>query len=307
YLAWGLTYLAIRVGDRHIPPLLLAGSRYVLAGGLLLPFGLRASRQAAERTGAAVPALGPRQWLAGGLVGILLLTIGNGGVTVAETRLPSGLAAVLVATVPLWMAVFAWPLQNQRVTWRAAAGLAVGLAGVLVLTGGGAAAGHAAGVAIVLGAALSWGFGSVLSHRLPLPGNALAAAAVEMLVGGGVLLVAAVASGELGRTHWAAVAPTSWLALAYLVLPGSILAFSAYGYALSHLPVSTVSTYAYVNPVVAVLAGVVFLRERVTLAEGVGAALVVGSVMVILSHAQRSQGIGAGRRAPPEEPAQGRP
>jgi drug/metabolite transporter (DMT)-like permease len=180
------------------------------------------------------------------------------------------------------MIVFAAPLQHQRITWRSAAGLAIGLGGVAILVGNGPSSGHLSSVIVALGAAAAWGFGSVLSHRLALPSNAMLAAAIEMLVGGVVLLAVAAATGELSDTHWSSVPATSWIALGYLVLFGSIVAFTAYGYALSHLPVSTVSTYAFVNPVVAVLAGALLLGERLTWREGVGAALVVGSIIIIL-------------------------
>ena len=220
------------------------------------------------------------------MVGVLLLFAGNGGVSVAETTLPSGVAAVLVATVPLWMIVFAWPMEHQRVTAGSAAGLAVGLAGVAILVGGGLGGGRLSGVFIVLGASAAWGFGSVLSHRLPVPANAMLAAAIEMLAGGVVLLAVAAAAGEFSRVQWSAVPVTSWIALAYLIGPGSILAFTAYGYALSHLSTATVSTYAYVNPVVAVLAGILFLGERFSWREGLGAALVLASVVIIANRPQ---------------------
>jgi drug/metabolite transporter (DMT)-like permease len=284
YVVWGSTYLAIRVGVGHVPPLLLAGIRYVIAGALLYPIASRASaggRGSGPTGGAARP--GARAWLACAVVGVLLLFGGNGGVSVAETTLPSGVAAVLVATVPLWMIVFAWPVERQRVTARSAAGLAVGLAGVVILVGAGLTGGRMSGVLIVIGASAAWGFGSVLSHRLPVPGNAMLAAAIEMLAGGVVLLAVAAATGEFSRVHWSAVPATSWIALAYLIGPGSILAFTAYGYALSHLPVATVSTYAYVNPVVAVLAGIAFLGEQFSWREGLGAALVLASVVIILN------------------------
>ena len=146
------------------------------------------------------------------------------------------------------------------------------------------------GVFIVLGASAAWGFGSVLSHRLPVPAHAMLAAAIEMLAGGVVLLAVAAATGEFSRVHWSAVPATSWIALAYLIGPGSILAFTAYGYALSHLPVATVSTYAYVNPVVAVLAGIVFLGEQFSWREGLGAALVLASVIIILNRPRHAHG-----------------
>jgi drug/metabolite transporter (DMT)-like permease len=286
YLVWGSTYLAIRVGVGHLPPLLFAGARYVIAGALLYPIARRAasgSRAPAEDR--ARP--GAKAWLAGAIIGILLLFAGNGGVTVGETTLPSGFAAILVATVPLWMIIFAWPMQHQRITFRSAAALAVGLGGVIILVGGGTASGRISGVIIVLGAAAAWGFGSVLSHRLAVPSHAMLAAAIEMLAGGVVLLAVGAGSGEFSRIHWSSVPATSWIALAYLIGPGSILAFTAYGYALSHLPVTTVSTYAYVNPVVAVLAGIMFLGEQFTWREGLGAALVLISVVITL-HRSRS-------------------
>jgi drug/metabolite transporter (DMT)-like permease len=295
YLVWGSTYLAIRVGVEHLPPLLLAGTRYVIAGALLYPIARRASAATrATARGGARP--GAKAWLACAVVGLLLLFAGNGGVSVAETRLPSGVAALLVATVPLWMIVFAWPVEHQRVTTRAAAGLAIGLVGVAVLVGAGLSGGGMSGVFIVLGASAAWGLGSVLSHRLPVPGDAMLAAAIEMLAGGVVLLAVAAASGEFGRVHWSAVPASSWIALAYLIGPGSILAFTAYGYALSHLPTATVSTYAYVNPVVAVLAGIVFLGERFSWREGLGAALVLASVVIILNRPHRVSAVGGDAR-----------
>ena len=299
YLAWGLTYLAIRVGVEHLPPLMLAGIRYVVAGALLYPVALRAGvTRRGSAPGETKPVRvkpGVKAWLAGAVVGILLLFAGNGGVSVGETTLPSGIAAVLVATVPLWMTVFAWPLQHQRISVRATAGLAVGLGGVAILAGSGMAAGRVSGVLIVLGASAVWGFGSVLSHRLALPDNAMLAAAIEMLAGGVVLLAVAAGSGQFSRIHWSSVPASSWIALAYLIGPGSILAFTAYGYALSHLPVTTVSTYAYVNPVVAVLAGIAFLGEQFTVREGLGAALVLISVIITL---RRSRSNTASRLAP---------
>jgi drug/metabolite transporter (DMT)-like permease len=280
YLVWGSTYLAIRVGVRHLPPVLFAGTRYVVAAALLYPIALRATRRArrANEEGARP---GAKAWIASGIVGILLLAAGNGGVTYAERVLPSGLAAVLVATVPLWMTVFAWPLDGQRVGWQSATGIAIGLGGVAILVGG-VSSGHISSVMIALGAAAAWGFGSVLSHRLALPANAMLAASIEMLVGGVVLLVVAAGLGEYSHVHLSSVPFTTWVALGYLIVFGSIVAFTAYGYALAHLPVTTVSTYAFVNPVVAVLAGALLLGERLTWHEGVGAALVVVSIIVIL-------------------------
>ncbi|HUZ23972.1 MAG TPA: drug/metabolite exporter YedA [Streptosporangiaceae bacterium] len=293
YIVWGSTYLAIRVGVRDLPPAMLAGVRYVVAGVILYPVAARTGGDQLR----AQDRPGRREWLGSALVGLLLLVVGNGGVTLAERSLASGLAAVLVATVPLWMVVFALPLQGQRVSALGAAGLLLGLTGIAVLVSGGPAAGRAADVLIVLVAAASWGFGSVLSRRLRLPRRALLAAAMEMLAAGVVLLIVALASGEAGQVHWSGVPASSWLALAWLVVPGSILAFTAYGYALAHLPLATVSTYAYVNPVVAVVLGVLLLHERLTLREAAGALLVVASVALTLYH-PRARNPARNRAAP---------
>jgi drug/metabolite transporter (DMT)-like permease len=285
YLVWGSTYLAIRIGVGHLPPLFLAGARYLTAGGLLYPVARRAAARN-QPPGLRPARPGLRAWLAGAVVGLLLLVAGNGGLTVGETTLPSGFAAVLVATVPLWMIVFARLLQHQRITLKSSLALAVGLGGVAVLVGAGSAPGDTVGVIIVLSAAAAWGLGSVLSHQLPLPSHAMVAAAIEMLVAGVVLLAIAAGAGQFSRIAWSAIPISSWAALAYLIGPGSILAFTAYGYALSHLPATTVSTYAYVNPVVAVLAGILFLGEQFSWREGLGAALVVSSIVITLHRAR---------------------
>lgn len=278
YVFWGSTYLAIRVGARDLPPGILAGTRYFLAGLMLYPVAIRtgsAQLRVADR---------PRrvQWRACAVVAILLLVLGNGGLTVGERTLPSGLAAVLVATVPLWMVVFGVLIGHNRVSRFAAVGLLAGLAGIAVLAGGGPLGGHPLGAIVVLAASAAWGLGSVLGHRLALPQRALLAAAMQMLIAGAVLLVIGAVTGEFSQVRWSAVHDTSWLSLAWLVVPGSILAFTAYGYALAHLPLPTVSTYAYVNPVVAVVLGTALLGEAFTLRDAAGAALVVGSVALTL-------------------------
>lgn len=278
YVFWGSTYLAIRVGVRDLPPGFLAGARYLLAGLMLYPVAIRTGSvqlRVADR---------PRrtQWMACAVVAILLLVLGNGGLTVGERTLPSGLAAVLVATVPLWMVVFGVLIGHNRVSRYAALGLLTGLAGIVVLAGGGPLRGRPLGVTVVLAASAAWGLGSVLGHRLALPQRALLAAAMQMLIAGAVLLVIAALTGEFSQVRWSAVHATSWLSLAWLVVPGSILAFTAYGYALAHLPLPTVSTYAYVNPVVAAALGTALLGEAFTLRDAAGTALVVGSVALTL-------------------------
>lgn len=278
YLVWGSTYLAIRVGVRDLPPMTMTGLRYLAAGLLLYPIAIRTG--GLPQRGSDKP--GTRQWLAAAVVGFLLLVLGNGGLSIGEQSLDSGFAAVLVATVPLWMVLLAWPIDRARPTRRSLGGLGIGLLGVTVLAGGGSGSGQLASVIVVLGASAAWGLGSVLAHRMTLPRRVLVAAAIEMLVGGVILLLAAGIHGDYARVHWSQVHASSWLALIYLIGPGSVLAFTAFSYALARLPLTTVATFAYVNPVVAVVLGVVILSEAVTTYQVMGTVLVIVSVILTL-------------------------
>jgi drug/metabolite transporter (DMT)-like permease len=215
------------------------------------------------------------------VVGTMLLAFGNGGVSYAEQTLPSGLAALLVASVPLWMALADRIINGQRIPLRGWLALVIGLAGIAVLarpSGNGAVL----PVLVVLGASVSWGIGSVLAGRMPAPASPLVGSAMEMLTGGVVLTGLAAATGELARFDPAHVSGQSLLGLLYLIGPGSLLALTCYVIALRRLPTSTVSTYAYVNPVVAVSLGALFLGERPTLATLLGGAVVVASVAMLL-------------------------
>ncbi|MGA9833113.1 MAG: EamA family transporter, partial [Trebonia sp.] len=232
------------------------------------PAGSRASSRLAQWGGMAV-------------VGTLLLAFGNGGVSYAEKTLPSGLAALLVASVPLWMALADRVINGQRIPLRGWIALVLGLAGIAVLarpSGNGAVL----PVLVVLGASASWGIGSVLAGRLPAPASPLVGSSMEMLTGGIVLTGLAAATGELTHIDPAHVSTQSLLGLLYLIGPGSLLALTCYVIALRRLPTAAVSTYAYVNPVVAVSLGALLLGERPTLATLLGGAVVVASVAILL-------------------------
>jgi drug/metabolite transporter (DMT)-like permease len=287
WVFWGGTYLGIRIADQTIPPLLMAGSRYLLAGILLLPFGLRSGspqQRADDRPRAG-------QWLAAAIVGVLMLAIGNGGVSVAERRIPSGLAALLVATVPLWLVVLDRFINHRPVRPPVLIGLLAGLVGVGLLSGVisiGAVAGPGQapgiGTVVVLAAAAAWALGTVLAGRLALPVRPMLATAMEMLVGGVVLLGAAAVAGEFRHFHPGQVSLSSAVAMVYLIGPGSILAFTAYGIAVRSLSTAAVSTYAYVNPVVAVILGALVLAEPVTPAVLAGGGCIILAIVVILRY-----------------------
>jgi drug/metabolite transporter (DMT)-like permease len=282
WVVWGSTYIAIRVADESIPPLVMASIRYLIAGALLFPFARRSGGprlRAADRPGIA-------QWLAMAVVGTLLLAFGNGGVSYAEKALPAGLTALLVATVPIWM-VLADKIINGRAIPRVGwAALIIGVAGVGIL-----ARPHGHGsivpVLIVLGGSLCWGTGSVLAGRLPAPARPLLGSAMEMLTGGVVLAVLAAVTGELSHLDPGQVSGRSALSLLYLIGPGSLLAMTCYVIALRRLPTAAVSTYAYVNPVVAVSLGALLLDERLTTATVIGGAVVLASVALLLMHRSR--------------------
>jgi drug/metabolite transporter (DMT)-like permease len=267
YVIWGSTYLVIRIGVEHWPPLLLAGIRFVLAGSLMYGF--------LRWRGAPAPTW--TQWKAGAIIGVLLLSFGNGAVSVAEhTGVASGVAALAVATVPLFTLLcgYFWGARNTRLEW---AGIVLGLIGIAMLNLGSNLQSSPLGATLLVFAAASWAFGSVLSKHLPLPAGAMASA-VEMLVGGVVLLIGSFASGE----HLERIPPfEGWFALAYLTFFGSIIAFNAYMYLLKHVRPAAATSYAYVNPAVAVLLGIVFAGESIGVEESLAMLVIISAVVLI--------------------------
>ncbi len=277
YVVWGSTYLAIRVLDRSAPPLLAMGARFTTAGLLLTAFLV-------VRHGPGILRVPPRRVAAAAAVGVLLLAGGNGAVAVAEQAIPSGLAALLVAAVPLWLVCLRLA-SGDRPRRLTVAGTVAGFAGIALLTlPGSHPAGTALwGVLVVLGGSVSWAVGSFASQRLPVPAHPFTATAFEMLAGGVVMLAAGAASGETRRLHLAAIPATGWVALCYLIVFGSLLAFSAYVWLLGHAPLSLTATYAYVNPVVAVLLGALLLGEPVPWPILLGGGIVVAGVGLVVS------------------------
>jgi drug/metabolite transporter (DMT)-like permease len=275
YILWGSTYFAIRVGIETIPPFPLAGSRHLAAGIPMLAWMLL--------RGAPAPTW--REWRSAAIVGTLLLAGGNGLVTIAERSVPSSLAAVLIATVPLWMTgLDAALFRGPRLTPATIVGLAAGLSGVGLLvwrSGDGADALEPWGAAALLIAALSWSFGSLWSRRLTLPASPFVAVSAEMIAGGAVLLAIAGLTGQWGEFIPAQVSTRSWTALVYLTIAGSILGFTAYIWLLRHVTPVAASTYAFVNPVVAVFLGAAFAGERLTVRSAIASALVIGAVVVL--------------------------
>ena len=266
YLIWGSTYLAIRIGVASWPPLLMAAARFLLAGAALYAW-LRWR---------GAPAPSARQWRHAALIGTLLLSMGNGGVTLAEQWVASGVAALAVATVPLFTLAFAqW--GGQRGSAREWWGIALGLGGIVLLNLGANLQASPLGAALLLLASASWALGSVWGKRLDLPAGAMAPAA-EMLAGGTVLALGSLLSGERLQ-HWPT--PEGWLALLYLVVFGSLVAFSAYLYLLKTVRPALATSYAYVNPVVAVGLGVAFAGEQIGTAEMAAMTVIIAAVVWI--------------------------
>ena len=223
------------------------------------------------------------EWIGCAIVGVLLL-VANGAVGIGEQTVPSGLAALLVATVPLWLLGIDAMLNHARLGLAQLAGLALGLVGVGFLSGLGGGSGHASvvGVVIILIAAFTWALGTIMTRRVAIPSSPALASGMELLCGGAALLALSAATGEFGSLHLAQISVRSWLALGYLIVFGSIIAFSAYGIAVRALPTPTVATYAYVNPVIAVLLGTLILNERLTPAMLGGGVLIVGAVVLVV-------------------------
>ena len=292
YVVWGSTYLAIVYVVESVPPLLGASLRFGSASLLLAAFLLvRRGRRAFGGT--------RRQWLTAGGIGVMLLAGGNGGVTVAEDKgLPSGLAALLVASLPL-MVVVLRRLDGDRPSGLSVLGVAIGFAGLAVLLQPGSrpeGVSVLAAALVVLGT-LSWAIGSFAATKLPLPPDQLVVTLAEMLGGCLALAVVGLARGE--RLDLGAVEPAAWWGLAYLSVMGSIVAFTAYSWLLANAPVSQVATYAYVNPVVAVALGAVFVDEAVTGTTLLGGAITLVAVAVVVTAEGRR------RTAPPPPPEAG--
>ncbi len=277
-LIWGTTYLAIRIALETIPPLLMAGIRWIVAGGLLVAI--------LKLGGERLPS--PRAWPSLAVLGVLLLGFGNGAVVWAEQTVPSGLTAVLVATSPFWMVgIDALMADGERLTARRVLGLVIGFSGIVMLVwpqirvgeGGRAFLG---GVIAAQIACVGWAIGSAYARRRgrghAKHENVLATAAFEMLFGGVFLLVAGLAMHETARL---AFTPRTSGALAYLIVFGAIGGFTAYAYALKYLPIATVSLYAYVNPIIAVILGTLVLKEPFNARMVLAAAVVFGGMVLV--------------------------
>ncbi|HEX9891713.1 MAG TPA: EamA family transporter [Actinomycetota bacterium] len=279
WIVWGSTYLAIRVGVETIPPLLMASARFLVAGSILYLIARPRRRDPSSERPT------PVHWRSAAIIGGALLLGGNGLVSIAEQSVPSGIAALIIASVPLFLAVGDRVAFRKRLSWVAVLGLLVGFAGVALLVGQSLAGRlDLFGTGLLVLASLSWASGSLYARAAPLPRNPMLAAAMEMVAGGVVLLVAASVTGEFGKLDLAGISLESLLGLGYLVVFGSWVGFVAYIWLLSKTSTALVGTYAYVNPVVAVLLGWAVLNEAVTsrtllagLVIVVGVALIVGA------------------------------
>jgi len=279
YVVWGSTYLAIRIAIETMPPFFMAAVRQFIAGAVLFAASIRRGDTAGDPVGV-------RQWRAATIVGGALLLGGNGGVVWAEQRIASGVAALLVATLSLWMALLSWLMLGERPSRLAAIGLPLGFAGVALLVRPASDGGvDVLGAVVCTLASLSWAAGSLYARHAPLPKRAAVATGMQMIAGGGLLLLVAAATGELGRLQPATFSARSLAAVAYLILMGSLVAFSAYAWLIRVAPTVLVATYAYVNPVVAVGLGWALAGEPVTgRMLAAGAVIVVAVVLIATGH-----------------------
>jgi drug/metabolite transporter (DMT)-like permease len=296
YLVWGSTYLAIRYAIESIPPFFMAGTRFVVAGAVLYAWS--------RLTGAERPSRAA--WMATAVTGILMLAVGNGAVTWSEQRIPSGIAALLVASVALWMVLLEFLRKNgTRPTRLSIVGLLVGFGGVALLVGPAALSStrdlDVLASLVLVGASLSWAAGSIYSRVLPRPTSASLGSGMQMLAGGIVLYAVGLFSGEIGRLELASVTTRSMLALGYLIVFGSLVGFTAYAWLLRACTPAAVATYAYVNPIVAMLLGWLIAGEAFGPRMIVAAVIILSGVALINRASGRPAGETAPRRAPPAE------
>jgi drug/metabolite transporter (DMT)-like permease len=272
YLIWGSTYLAIHYAVETIPPLVTAGVRHSIAGTILLAWawvrGFRPKRE---------------HWIAGFIVGAFFFLGGHGSLHWAEQHVSSGLAALLIATEPIFILVLAWMSGQQKISPISALGLGLGVAGVTVLIGVEATTHGSSllGMIAVLAGSLSWAAGVVISPKVKLPTDAVARTAVPLVCGAALLLIAAGATGEFHALHWAAISVRSMLGLGYLVVFGSIVAFTSYTWLLQQCPPALVATHTYANPVIAVVLGWLIAAEPLTIRVVIASAAILGAIVLI--------------------------
>ena len=280
YVIWGSTYFAIALAIRTMPPFLMASIRFAIAGFILVAFDLLRHPEARR-----MPTR--RQLIDSAIVGGLLLGIGNGFVSLGEKTVPSGIAAILIAMMPLWFALLGWIYLKQRLPRIVVGAIALGFFGTALLVwpaGEGANSFNPAGILILFLAPLGWSHGSIYSvSRAKLPPSPLTASALQMLAGAAATFVEALVVGEPAQFHPEAISLESALAVVYLVLFGSMLAYTTYGWLLRKAPLSLVGTYAYVNPVVAVGLGTIFLGEPISARTLIAAAIILAAVAVIVT------------------------
>ena len=277
YIVWGSTYLAIRFTVETIPPFLSAGVRFLVSGVILLIW-----RRSA---GDAMPT--KRQWRSTAIVGIFLLLGGNGLVSFAEQYVPSGVAALTIASMPLWLVgIEAVRPGGVKPNWSAIVGLILGFGGIFLLVGpaklvGGGHTFNPLGVSTILAAAFLWSLGSIYSRNVDMPKSSLMGTGAEMLTGSVALFIVSGLTGEWNSFSFSHVAISSWLGLAYLITIGSLVGFGSYGWLLQNAPISLVATYPYVNPLVAVFLGAWLANEALNTRILVAALIIIGSVVLI--------------------------
>ena len=271
YIIWGSTYLAIRYAVETIPPLVTAAVRHSIAGSIMFAWAwMRGFRPTRE------------QWIAGCIVGALFFLAGHGTLHWAEQYVGSGLAALLIATEPMFIVLLAWMMGQQKINLSSMLGLIVGVSGVAILTGAEVTKGSSLlGLLAVLLGSLSWAAGVVISSKVKLPSDALGRTALPTLCGAAMLLIAAALTGEFHATHWASISLRSLLGLAYLITFGSLVAFTSYTWLLQQCPPALVATHTYANPVVAVLLGWLIASEPLTLRLVLASVAILGAIVLI--------------------------
>lgn len=283
YIFWGSTYLAIKYAIETLPPFLMAGARFTIAGAILF---------AAAKFSKDYESPKLVHWKTSFIVGTLLLLCGNGGVVYAERYISSSLAALLVATEPFWIVLLSWLwLGKARPNLKVVGGLILGFFGVYLLISGQNTSGantdntmQLFGTIAVVASAMCWATGSIYGLRSPVPKSAILTSGMQMLSGGLVLLVVSLITGEMSKFHFAETSKDSWLGLIYLIVFGSLIGFTAYSWLLKNAQPAMVATYAYVNPVIAVLLGWLIADESFTAQMLIGAGVIVGSVVLITAN-----------------------